>query len=93
MHIFLTEVGADIVSLHGQAVEDNKDMKQVSYDYCFMRDQPGRESAKIRVERPCNAHGVSSCGAIEGSRSCLADSTMCWRFGTIGTPWTGYIEV
>ena len=31
------------------AVEEDKDMKQVSYDYCFMRDQPGSESAKILV--------------------------------------------
>ena len=51
-HTFLIEVGADIVSLHGQVIllieagssqERSKmtDMKQVSYDYCFMRDQPG----------------------------------------------------
>ena len=56
VHTFLLEVGADIVSLHGRAsnpahrgrkftkaVEDDKDMKQVSYDYSFMRDQPGLE--------------------------------------------------
>ena len=29
------------------AIEEDKDTKQVSYDYCFMRDQPGMESAKI----------------------------------------------
>ena len=31
------------------AVKEDKDMKQVSYDYCFMRDQPGSESVKILV--------------------------------------------
>ena len=30
-----------------KAVEDDKDVKQVSYDYCLMRDQPGTESATI----------------------------------------------
>ena len=51
-HIFLIEAGTDIVLPHGQtilarrgrkfatAVEDDKDMKQVGDDYCFMRDQP-----------------------------------------------------
>ena len=33
------------------AVEDDKDMKQVCYDDCFMRDQPGMESAKILVSK------------------------------------------
>ena len=33
-----------------KAVEDDKDMKQVSCDYCFMRDQLGMESAEILVE-------------------------------------------
>ena len=62
-HTFLFEAGADIVLPHGQAipahrgrkfakaVEDDKDMMQVSYDYCFMRDQPGMELAKILVSR------------------------------------------
>ena len=34
-----------------KAVEDDKKMKQVSYDYCFTRDQPGMESAKILVSK------------------------------------------
>ena len=33
------------------AVEEDKDMEQVSYDCCFMRDQPGSESAKILVSK------------------------------------------
>ena len=33
------------------AVEEDKDMKQVSYDYCFMREQPGSEPAKILVSK------------------------------------------
>ena len=49
-----------------KAVEDVKDMKQVSYDYCFMRDQPGVKSGKISgVERSRYPHGVCSFGAIE----------------------------
>ena len=32
-----------------KAVEDDKDMKQVSYDYCFMRDESGMNSATILV--------------------------------------------
>ena len=31
------------------ATEEDKDTKQVSYDYCFMRDQSGIESATILV--------------------------------------------
>ena len=34
-----------------KAVEDDKDMKQVSYDYCFMRDQSRMESATILVSK------------------------------------------
>ena len=52
-----------------KAVEDDKDMKQVNYDYCFMRDQPGMESAKIRVSkdratRMVSAHVVPLKGAV-----------------------------
>ena len=55
------EVGADTVSLHGQAillieaesftkaVEDDKGLQQVSYDYNFKRDKLGMESATILV--------------------------------------------
>ena len=80
-HTFPIEAGADIVSLQGQAilrieaesfakaVEDDKDMKQVSYDCCFMRDQPGMESAKIlvsedRAARMVSAHVVPSKGLV-----------------------------
>ena len=74
-HTFPVEAGADVASLHEQvtllnrsrrfptAVEEDKDMKQVSYDYCFMRDRPGMESAKIwvsnhRATRMVSAHVV-----------------------------------
>ena len=44
-------------------------MKQVSYDYCFMRDQPGMESAKILVSKDratcmVSAHVVPLKGAV-----------------------------
>ena len=50
------------------AVEEDKDMKQVSYIYCFVRDQPRSESAKIlvsndRAARLVLAHVVSMKGA------------------------------
>ena len=35
-------------------------MKQVSYDYCFMRDQPGMESAKMLVSKDRASHVVSA---------------------------------
>ena len=43
-------------------------MKQVSHDYCFLRDQPGTESAKIlvskdRATRLVSAHVVPLKGA------------------------------
>ena len=46
-----------------KAVEDDKDVKQVSYDYCFVRDPPGMEPAKIlvlkdRATRMVSAHVV-----------------------------------
>ena len=52
-----------------KAVEDDKDMKQVSYDYCSMRDQPGMESAKILVSKDraflmVSAHVVPLKGAV-----------------------------
>ena len=45
------------------------DTKQVSYDYCFMRDKPGMESAKIlvskdRATRMVFAHVVPLKGAV-----------------------------
>ena len=51
------------------AVEEDKEMKQVSYDYCFRRDQPGSESAKIlvskdRATRMVSAHVVPFQGAV-----------------------------
>ena len=42
------------------AVEEDKDMKQVSYDCCFMRDQPGSESAKILVSKDHATRMVSA---------------------------------
>ena len=52
-----------------KAVGDDKDMKQVSYDYCFTRDQPGMESAKIlvskdRATRRVSAHVMPLKGAV-----------------------------
>ena len=52
-----------------KAVEDDKDIKQVSYDCCFMRDQPGMESAKIlvskdRATRMVSAHVVPLKGTV-----------------------------
>ena len=52
-----------------KAVEDDKDMKQVSYNFCFLRDQPGMESAKIlvskdRATRMVSAHAVPLKGAV-----------------------------
>ena len=80
VHTFLIEVGADTVAARAsnpahrgrkfaKAVEDDKDMKQVSYDYRFMRDQPGLESAKIlvskdRATRMVSAHVVPLKGAV-----------------------------
>ena len=51
------------------AVEEDKEMKQVSYDYCFMRDQPWSESAMIleskdRATRMVSAHVVPFKGAV-----------------------------
>ena len=51
------------------AIEEDKDTKQVSYDHCFMRYQPGMESAKIlvskdRATRMVSAHVVPLKGAV-----------------------------
>ena len=52
-----------------KAVEDDKDLFHVSYDNCFLRDQPGMESAKIlvsndRASRMVSAHVVLLKGAV-----------------------------
>ena len=52
-----------------KAVEGDKDMKQVSYDHCLMRDQPGMESAMILVSKDGATRMVSARGAIERSSS------------------------
>ena len=78
VHTFPTEAGADTVSLHWQAillieaessqkaVEDEKDMKQVGYDYCFCARPVGNGiSNGFGVERSSYPNGVSSCFAIE----------------------------
>ena len=41
-------------------IEEDRDMKQVSYDYCCMRDKPGMESAKILVSKDRATHMVSA---------------------------------
>ena len=51
------------------AIEEDKDTRQVSYDFCFMQDQPGMESAKIlvskdRATRMVSAHVVPLKGAL-----------------------------
>ena len=76
-----------------KAVEDDKDMKQVSYDYCFMRDQPGMESAKIlvskdRATRMVSAHVVPLKGAVIDR----VIQQCCSRFGTIGTLWSDTLK-
>ena len=50
-----------------KAVEDDKDMKQVSYDHCFMRDQLRAESATVLLSK--DSHGVGPRDALAGSRS------------------------
>ena len=71
-----------------KAVEDDKDMRQVSFDYFVMRDQPGLESAKIlvskdRATRMVSAHVVpltsnaleiwSDWDTLRGSRGTLSE--------------------
>ena len=47
-----------------KAVEDDKDMKQVCYDYCFTARSAGNGISKgPGVERSSYSHGVCSCGA------------------------------
>ena len=72
------------------AVEEDKDMKQVSYDYCFMRDQPGSESAKIlvskdRASRMVSAHVVPMKGAIVEwvVRQCVRDLERIGHYGQV----------
>ena len=52
-----------------KAVEDDKDVKQVSYDYCIMRDQWGMDSETILASkdgatRMVSAHVVPLKGAV-----------------------------
>ena len=51
---------ADRGQKFAKAVEDDKDMKQVIYDYGFLREQPGMESAKILVSKNRAARMVSA---------------------------------
>ena len=60
-------------------------MKQVSYDFCFWRDQPGMESAKIlvskdRATRMVSAHVVPLKVAI---RPCARDLERLGRYGQV----------
>ena len=43
-----------------KAIEEDNDTKQVSYEYWFMRDQPGLESAKILISKDRATHMVSA---------------------------------
>ena len=71
-------------------------MKQVSYDYCFLRDQLGMESGKILVSKDRATRmvsgRVSSC-AIERGSHCLGDPALRSGFGTIGTRWPDHLDV
>ena len=65
-------------------------MKQVSYDYCFMRDQPGMESAKIlvlkdRATRRVSAHVVPFNGAVIDwvIQQCARDLERLGHYGQI----------
>ena len=73
-----------------KAVEDDKVMKQVSYDCCFLRDQPGMESAKILVSKDCatrmlSAHVVSLKGAVIDwvIQQCARDLERLGHYGQI----------
>ena len=73
-----------------KAVEDDKDMKQVSYNYCFMRDQPGAESATIlvskdRATRMVSAHVVPPKGAVMDwvIQQCARDLERLGHYGQI----------
>ena len=72
------------------AVGEDKDMKQVSYDYCFMRDQLGSESAKIlvsrdRATRMVSAHVVPVKGAVIDwvIQQCARDLERLGHYGQI----------
>ena len=81
-HTFLIEVGANTAAARASnpahrgrkfttAVDNDKDLKQVSHDHCFMRDQPEMESAKTlvskdRATRMVSAHVVPLKGAVIG---------------------------
>ena len=58
-------------------------MKQVSCDYCFMRDQPGSESAKILVSKD-RATRMVSAHVVPAMRA---------RFGTTGTILSEKLEI
>ena len=70
--------------------KEEKDMKQVSYDHCFMRDQPGSESAKIlvskdRATRMVSAHVVPLKGAVIDwvIQQCARDLERLGHYGQI----------
>ena len=72
------------------AIEEDKDTKQVSYDYCFMRDQPGTESAKIlvskdRATRMVSAHVVPMKGAVIDRviQQCVRDLERLGYYGQV----------
>ena len=72
------------------AVEDDKDMKQVSYDNCCMQDQPRMESAKIlvskdRATRMVSAHVVPLKGAVIDwvIQQCARDLERLGHYGQI----------
>ena len=72
------------------AIEEDKDTKQVSCDYCFMRDQPGMESAKIlfskdRATRMVFAHVVPLKGAVLVSviQQCARDLELLGHYGQV----------
>ena len=72
------------------AIEEDKDTKQVSYDYCFRRDQPGMESAKIlvskdRATRMVSAHVVPLKGAVLDSviQQCARDLERLGHYGQV----------
>ena len=72
------------------ANEDDKDMKQVSYDCCFVRDQPGMESVMIlvlkdRATRMVSTHVVPLKGAVIDSviQQCARDLERLGHHGQI----------
>ena len=72
------------------AIEEDKDQKQVSCDHCFMRDQPGMESAKIivskdRATRMVSAHVVPLKGAVLDRviQQCARDLERLGHYGQV----------